>query len=151
MRTRILASILYFVAGISLCTAMVVPYNNINKELLPYHDRFMHLTNMFCKPKQYFYPKRVGIGFTKLKAPTIGYCSYNNIEFNIYIDRDYWNQASGDTKELLMFHEMTHCVLQLNHVKDKNNYMYESANPLITKEVVEIQTLINIAKVCPRE
>lgn len=144
-------SILYFITGLSICTAIVVPYKNINKELLPYHNRFMRLTNMVCKPKQYFYPERIDIEFKKLRSPTIGYCAYNSVEFNIYIDREYWKQASEDTKEVLIFHEMTHCVLQLNHVKNKNNYMYESVNTNISKEVVEIQTLINIAKICPKE
>ena len=63
--------------------------------------------------------------FAKLELPAVGMCYYYQYEdgsrefVNIEIDPDYWQRTSEIKKEVLLFHEMGHCVLGRDHEKQK--------------------------------
>lgn len=42
----------------------------------------------------------------------------------IYINKDYWDKASYNQKKILIYHELGHDLLNLNHVSDKCHFMY---------------------------
>lgn len=52
----------------------------------------------------------VDIGFTKIDSNTIiGICSISNGIRKIYLDSQYWAEASWQSKVTLLFHELGHC------------------------------------------
>ncbi len=51
-----------------------------------------------------------------------GTCHYNSQESNrITIDLSFWRSANTSTRELVVFHELGHCVLFRDHLEDENN------------------------------
>lgn len=51
-----------------------------------------------------------------------GTCHYNSQESNrITIDLTFWQNANQSTRELVVFHELGHCVLFRDHLEDENN------------------------------
>jgi hypothetical protein len=65
--------------------------------------------------------KTINFYFADIKGPdtnTVGLCYSGNKE--IFIDREYWNNAREKDKERLIFHELGHCFLKRNHKNEKN-------------------------------
>lgn len=51
-----------------------------------------------------------------------GTCQYNSQQSNrITIDLSFWENASHDRREMVVFHELGHCVLLLGHNEDEDN------------------------------
>jgi hypothetical protein len=62
--------------------------------------------------------------FAALSAPTVGQCvQYSNGDKVIQIDPVYWATALYSTREQLMYHEIAHCAMNLQHILtiDTNN------------------------------
>ncbi len=54
-----------------------------------------------------------------------GVCYYSSNQPNqITIDRSFWDRASDDLREMVVFHELGHCVLGRGHREDSNNNGY---------------------------
>jgi hypothetical protein len=51
-------------------------------------------------------------------------------------------------KDQVFYHEMTHCLLDKDHVSNPNNYMHESSFPNLSKEELLEQVKIDIKKGC---
>ncbi len=98
-----------------------VPSISIDRDLNSYYNEFMNLGNQQCdKIKK---PNQFSIRFSKLKDDNIGLCTVYLHRKEILIDENYWAVANLETKKQLMFHELTHCILDKHHVDLENNYM----------------------------
>lgn len=70
----------------------------------------------------------IEIKFAKLELPAVGMCYYYQYEngtrefVNIEIDPDYWQLTSETKKEVLLFHELGHCVLGRDHDEQRIYY-----------------------------
>lgn len=70
----------------------------------------------------------IDMKFAKLEYPTVGMCYYYQYQdgtrefVNIEIDPDYWQSTSETKKEVLLFHELGHCVLGRDHDEQKLYY-----------------------------
>lgn len=61
------------------------------------------------------------IRFADLASPRIGLCSlWVGLPPVIEIDRTYWAKASDTEKEVIMLHELGHCVLRRDHIDTLN-------------------------------
>lgn len=108
----------------------------------------MNIVNQFCKPSQYWYPKRVRIYITDLKDPTIGLCSFSYPSaFDITIDRSEFSKFSVPERFQLVAHEMRHCLFRVGHSDDPNNYMAPEFIH-IDKDVLAEQVVEDIANSC---
>lgn len=66
------------------------------------------------------------------KAETwVGVCYRNGTARAIFIKKWYWNKIDSTSRKTLLFHELGHCILDLEHRDDPNNYM----NPYITEDL----------------
>lgn len=45
---------------------------------------------------------------------------------SILVDKDYWDSTSDTKKEMLIYHELGHCVLKRDHRDDFDGYQYVS-------------------------
>lgn len=78
-------------------------------------------------------PPTIDIEFKNL-SPNVGKCEMGVI----YLDPVYWENASDNVRESLMFHELGHCMLRQIHY---GTGIMEGAVHLYTKE--ERTTLLN--------
>lgn len=118
-----------------------------DKQTKPFiHSDFLPYISFF----EFLYGKKienVSISFTSFSPEsTLGICeSYEHAPFNfdfksIKIDRQYWEESSEYGKEILLFHELGHCVLNRDHFTDvltirKNHTIHASImNPYIIDE-----------------
>jgi|SRR5271165_1251728 len=107
----------------------------VNKKLAPYFDNYTTLVNEVCQPNQYFYPSRTMITFANLPETVIGKCSYTPTRFVVYIDRSFFKDANEEQRNQLMAHELRHCLFQVGHSSDDNNYMAPVFPELTTSEL----------------
>jgi hypothetical protein len=67
----------------------------------------------------------IDIQFNEMYFPTIGKCYYafyidgphesERLNLNVEIDPIFWQEATDTEKEVLIFHELGHCVLNRDH------------------------------------
>jgi hypothetical protein len=67
----------------------------------------------------------IEVDFNELPFPNVGRCYYafyldgpqkdQRVNLNIEIDPIFWEEASQTEKEVLVFHELGHCVLNREH------------------------------------
>ena len=82
--------------------------NGINEQIKPFYDQFSKKLQI----KLGYIPAQ----FSKLDKDLAGICwEYNGGYVEIEIDSSYWEQASYSEKEQLIFHELGHCALRLDH------------------------------------
>ena len=84
----------------------------------PYLKMFQ--AEMMLRGLNFEYPRELRIYVTKnltkrFADGTIGLCSKSSNRIRIYLDQDAWNKYDHVGREMLMFHELGHCVLDLPH------------------------------------
>jgi len=89
----------------------------VEKEIKPYVDEF----NRICKIKS-----DTNVRFGLLEGDTVGLCIYDFFNSNVIIDESAWESYSHNKREVLVFHELGHCVLNRGHNKKKTNGRPES-------------------------
>lgn len=63
----------------------------------------------------------LSVRFVDIDSDAAGQCiTYTNGERVIEINRTSWNSLADSGRELLLFHELGHCVLNRGHLNDKN-------------------------------
>ena len=55
----------------------------------------------------------------------ISFGMFNDEVIDIYIDNSYWEKANSITRKKLIYHELGHDVLNLEHSTNPNDYMYD--------------------------
>lgn len=53
----------------------------------------------------------------------VGYCAFTEPRL-VVINEEWFNNASEENKEVLMYHEFGHCVLDLDHTTDCNDFFH---------------------------
>jgi hypothetical protein len=100
---------------------------------LPYTEKKSKIDPEFIKLVELFEKEQnknvdVDISFKSLDEPTVGLCwseTYHNGEkkgIEIEIDPDYWFSTTETRKEVLLFHELGHCILDRGHEEEKLYY-----------------------------
>lgn len=115
------------------------PFGTSSIELLKYQKDFVSLTKPYCAKIET--PPRFLIKFGKLSDSEIGVCKVFLFRKEITIDKEYWDKASQGIKKQLVYHELTHCILNIHHVDDFFNYM----NPYLN-EIPETELLLQVEK-----
>lgn len=101
--------LLFLIFLISSCGKAPGVPANIPKSIKPHYKAFTQIFGI--KPRIDFY-------FTDIKdGDTLGECHYTPIR-KILIDRTYWKNYPYHCREMLIFHEMGHCVLDLDHSEE---------------------------------
>ena len=85
----------------------------IDPEFEPYVTRFISLSQKTNRPMN---SANVGIQFDdNMDSQTLGICSYGSME--IRINSKLWKKLSPSSKEMLIFHELGHCILKRDHIE----------------------------------
>lgn len=127
--------------------AVASPYVSVDSKLKPYHDEYMRMVKEVCRPGEYNKPIKRVVGFGDTAAvdkdspDAIGWCLSTNLGYKIMIDRKFWLSLDTDEKFQLMAHEMSHCVLGLEHRLHGYDYMapaFFKLEPRIMRDQVRL-------------
>jgi len=95
-------------------------------ELLTLYDRFLNEADRFGRDSSEF--REVSFYFTNMGKVhsdnggfVVGKCDYDLQE--VAIDRTWFKHASDVSREILVFHELGHCVMQLHHSHELDSIM----------------------------
>lgn len=102
----------------------------IDPDLLPYVDQYKQLLTDHCPSRSFKKHHDIILVDRKPADTWIGICRYFVTWTEIHIDRVFWYGADEEEREQLIFHEMSHCFLNKEHVSDHTNYMYDTLVPL---------------------
>tara|TARA_R110002050_G_scaffold241508_2_gene377879 strand:+ start:3130 stop:4065 length:936 start_codon:yes stop_codon:yes gene_type:complete len=81
-----------------------------NPEFMSFYESFKNEANIRGVKTE---NSQINFFLADIKNPnTAGLCYSNG---NIYIDKSFWFNSSKNEKELLIYHELGHCVLNRNH------------------------------------
>lgn len=134
--TFVLAGFVYF------------PIKRIDPALKGYYDYYQELKNEVCPSLKLYKPAKIIIDFGMKSGPYIGICYRSNIGFHITVDRQWWDHEDEQDRFQLMMHELSHCMLGLDHIEDPSNYMYPSFMYL-DKDTVIQELTANFKAQCP--
>jgi hypothetical protein len=110
---------------VSLLLFISVPIKKVDPSLALHYKEFMDVVQSDCPSLQL--PNQLTIETGNLTDDNIGVCVVFSFRKHITIDNFYWNTSNEQTKRQLLFHELTHCVLNINHIESDSHYM----NPYI--------------------
>ena len=79
----------------------------VDPEFQPYVDKFMELGNITVAG--------IDMYFSPQSGNVIGMCFVNGSYRDIEIDGVWWSTAGDLDREILIFHELGHCVLNRGH------------------------------------
>lgn len=114
-------------------------------ELKDYYKDYIKILDNNCP--NFDKPKKLSLSFKDLKFGELGLCNYYIFKREIFISKTYWENASLNERRQLVFHELTHCVLNIHHVNDPNHYMNPYLNLIPEKDLMD-QLKIDIEVAC---
>jgi hypothetical protein len=106
---------------LSLILFISVPIKNIPDNVEPYYNEYVSIVKNEC-PK-ITVPRQLIIEFKELKNEQIGLCYLYAFRRRIQFDPFYWTSTNDMMRKQLVFHELTHCILETHHDDSYVNYM----------------------------
>lgn len=133
--------------------AIIMPFHYVENELTGYVKEFQQIGATVCADVDYFIPSKTIIllknGLWNSTTQMIGLCKIDPVSFEIYIDEKYFLQANDLDRKTTVFHELTHCMLGIDHSEDSKDYMYYMKNG-ITENQLYAQVRSNFKKRCKK-
>jgi hypothetical protein len=119
---------------LAFATYVYAPVVAVGEDFKFYYSQFMVLYNRHCSYRKL--PNKIVIKYKKLPSGIIGLCTSSAVSATISIDPEYWEMANENFKKQLMYHELGHCFLDLDHVEDKNHYMNAYVSEISNDELM---------------
>lgn len=105
----------------SLLIFINVPIKQIDPRVEPYYNEFMGIVKNECPNLET--PRQFIVGFGTLRNEEIGLCYTYSVRREIKFDESFWEITPEYGRKQLVFHELTHCVLNVHHIDNDKNYM----------------------------
>jgi hypothetical protein len=123
-------------------------YKIVDEELKPYVTEYMGLLNKYCKSGNYNKSDRYVIFLQNFNdGRTMGLCERKWNGYSVQIDNTIFNNSAEKYRKQLLFHELSHCLINQEHSPDPNNYM-NAVFPYLDANLVMKQTIDNIKNHC---
>lgn len=106
------------VLSLALAACAPMPKYPVPEPFQPYVEKFQDYLGYKFDDIEY--------SFFNSTGNKVGFCRIMGDFKSIQIDSKYWNKSSDLAKEQLMFHELGHCVLRLQH----NDTLDKFARPI---------------------
>lgn len=131
--------------------AKAVQFNHksVDKELIPYVLEYKALLKEYCPNDAYNTTTMYKIELSpRLENDSwLGVCNYKINGFHIQILKSFWDRAEPEERRQLMYHELTHCLLDKDHNDDQTHYMYKYFN-YVDPAMVKKQLILDIIITC---
>ena len=130
---KIIVLVLIFLTSCSSDIVRVHPQKKgIDPTFTPYIRDYSNIINSKNHKYRHIYDQRISklsVNFVNFKESTIGRCHWLlNGEFEIEIDKSYWDRAPFVSKQFLVYHELEHCIRFRMHTHEdsykKNVWQY---------------------------
>jgi len=103
---------------------MVSGIRNIHPEIKPYVQEYRNVYADVCK-EDLIMPDAYNFNITDYASGDyVGVCVFMGGVRNIEFRSDVWEYYDGHNRKMLVFHELSHCLLNKKHVDNTTNYMY---------------------------
>lgn len=119
---------------VSLVLFLSIPIKRVHPELIEYYKNFMVLVKQECPKIEP--PRQLILEVGVLSDNNIGVCYYYTVKRNIVVDKFYWETATHQQRKQLMYHELSHCVLNKDHVQSELDYMNPYATEVSDEELI---------------
>lgn len=117
--------------GYVIDSNIVLSYKSVDPILEPYVFDYYQLFKEQCPVKFKETTSSYTIDFIPDNKTYVGVCMLRLHGFRLHVNREWWdNEASLLDKRQLIYHELSHCVLDKDHVNDIHNYMYPIIYPV---------------------
>lgn len=126
----------YLFGLLLLSLLLFLPYRKIDPVLNIYYNTMTYVLNKECPSKKYYNPRQVEIKFDNLQGQTIGICMKGINKYVIKIDSSWWSEANQDDRFQLAVHELSHCMLNAEHVDISGHFMAPQFQPLPMRDVI---------------
>lgn len=120
--------ILIFLVFCKSCASDAIRVSAKTKGIDPEFRDYIRSYEFIIKYKNENYPiykdrlNKLSMNFTDLEGATIGRCYWLlNGEYEIEIDKLWWDRSGQLSKQFLAYHELEHCIRQRMHTHSKNN------------------------------
>lgn len=90
-------------------------YANVDRALWPYYEAFEEAASEYNLSFDLEKLDITGVIEEISESGVAGTCQYGQHIHHVTIDRSFWNQSSSTRKEMVVFHELGHCVLARGH------------------------------------
>jgi len=135
----------------SLLGYHLIPYHNVTSEVQPYVQEFQVKMWDKCTPEQIRPTWQVSVmvvdDVSHFNKETVGVCHYRLLGFDVTLRRDFWEYLDDVGKQQLIYHELLHCYLNVEH---ENGTIMDAYHIAFTKEHMEKQLDYFLDKVCPK-
>lgn len=119
---------------VSLVLFLSIPIKQVHPELIEYYKNFMDVVKTECPKIEP--PRQLILEVGVLGDENIGVCYYYTVKRNIVVDKFYWETATEQQRKQLMYHELSHCVLNKDHVQSEADYMNPYATDISDEELI---------------
>src|SRR5574343_538100 len=113
---EILHKLFIFIISLLIATLLWLRITNkpifIDPQFKPHVERFKVLSKSYDIELN---TSLIVVKFGFLKDGVAGNCAFGKI---ITVNTSYWDYMSDDEREILLFHELGHCLLQKRHVEE---------------------------------
>ncbi len=147
--SNILRSLVYIpIICVYACYFNPFSTKKVDDQLKPYVDEALVIGNEVC-PSRIESHSSYEIQFNDDDPEVAAYCQKRYFRFYIYVNKKHWNKYTEDDRYNLIFHEAGHCIFDLNHSDNPNNYMYYAMVD-IPKPIVIEQAKRDMRKHCEK-
>lgn len=102
------------------------PKRYVEKDLAPYVQQVYDRVDLYCNKDEVFNPLRTSVVFSELDQEILGQCGRTPFFWKVEINKKTWNELKPIEKQMLLFHELTHCLFKQSHInKPSPHYMNE--------------------------
>jgi len=147
MKNKKLAALLAIILGAVFY--FTVPVRSIDSDFNEHYKSFMALYDQHCPERSL--PLQFKVYYRRLGGSMIGLCTRRPGSSVVAIDPVYWFISSDLNQKQLMYHELTHCLLDVAHIIDPrgSHYMAPYMEDL-TEEQLLSQTVEIMQEVCKK-
>jgi hypothetical protein len=145
MKNKKLAAFIAIILG--AVSYFTIPIKSIDRDFNEHYKSFMGLYNQHCPERKI--PLQFKLHYRRLNGSMIGLCTRRPGSAVVAIDPIYWMISNDLVQKQLMYHELTHCLLDVAHIIDprRSHYMGPYMEDLTEEELLE-QTVEIMKEVC---
>lgn len=134
------------ILGLGLVVDERISVNKIDPQTREFYKEYISYIPDSCKAN-ILRDNKIVIRFEKLDSNFIGFCNRMFKRRLILLDSGFWSWTKETDKKQLLFHELSHCLLNKDHVDNVGNYMYPTQTPILETLFIE-QVKLDIQEYC---
>lgn len=127
-------------------------YNTVDPKLQPFLDEYVAAAQEVCPTFKVNYHRFRMVFSERMNEDLLGSASYNNFSDIVYISKQFFDSEQNETfRKGVIFHELSHAFLDIDHVDSYFHYMTAFGDPMIDEKELIKQVKEDWVKGCGYE